>query len=220
MSMRSFLLLAFLLVAAGYGYAQDKTNIVWGDPNFTTGNYYLLGDSNENLYVSDAMIAIGYFQSGFNVNSNAQDTQALYDSFTVLATSLIGENINGYATGSVTVNAPEGADVVNKTIYYFVLKGATTYDEASVVGVSEYAILSDSSWGTVPQGTSPSAYIYDIQRVNLDTVVYGEVVNGAGQGTGNLYKTAQQVPEPGFYAAGLGIVALLVVELRRRRKTA
>jgi hypothetical protein len=32
--------------------------------------------------------------------------------------------------------------------------------------------------------------------------------------------TTQLVPEPAFYAAGLGVIALLVVQLHRRRKVA
>ncbi|MDP0497360.1 MAG: hypothetical protein Q7Q73_14250 [Verrucomicrobiota bacterium JB024] len=218
-------LASFLVVLISFSAisakGQDFTNIQWGD--VAGSDFFLLGDSSGSTFnptTNQAIVVLGYFNSAFNVSENATDLQALFDNFTLLAQAEIGTGYSGFVSTSTSIST-DGNPAVGQTPYYWVLEGVTTYDLSSVLGVSEYAILSDSNWGVIPTGAAPPAgQTYDIRVVNPDTVIYGSVENGAGFGSGNLYKTAEAVPEPAFYTAGLGVIALLVVQLHRRRKVA
>ncbi|MBC2592728.1 hypothetical protein H5P28_00490 [Ruficoccus amylovorans] len=223
--------LVFCLFYAGASVSRavDKTNIAWGgvDP---ISDSFLLADSTGTLFDNNALFMVGYFSAGFDVTANATNLTELFNNFTALDSGQVGAEespaYNGYIEGDVTIDtdvAP-GSNAVNQVVYYWVLPGITSFDLDSVLSVTEQAILSDSSWqfggnpGAIPAGTA-STNLYNIATNNLDTIVYGEV-NGVGRGEGSITIRTVAVPEPAFYAAGLGLVALLVVQLRRRRQAA
>jgi hypothetical protein len=215
-----------LLVGSGVCRATNTTNILWGGDNIID-SAFLLGSSNGTLFDNNAMVAVGYFNVGFDITANATNRQALYDNFNMLDTGIVGSEpesyYDGFVAGNVSIDTDTepGSSAVNQVVYYWVLPGVTEYTWDQVKYISEMAIVSDSSWeygadpGAIPPGTV-SGNTYNIATNNLDKIVYG-TNGGAGIGAGSNTILTAPVPEPAFYAAGLGVVALLVVRLRRRK---
>ncbi|MGE9294518.1 MAG: hypothetical protein ACQKBW_12975 [Puniceicoccales bacterium] len=222
-----YLTAILLLIATTSCWAQTATTTIkWGGDN-PIGSSFLLSDSTGELFDNNAIVAMGYFNAGFDIDANVTDVQAIYDNLVVLDTAIVGEGEQSYYDGFVTADTtidtttPDGSAAVGQVVYYWVLAGVTTYSEEILSSIAEMALVTDSSWdvgetpGAIPNGTV-SGNTYNIATNYLDTIVYG-TNGGAGVGAGSITIRTEQVPEPAFYAAGLGMVALMVVWLRRRR---
>lgn len=198
-----------------------NTSILWGvrlsPPTF------LVGDSSNSAYDSvgnPSLVALGYFEDGFDVVANQNDLGSIFDNFNLLDTANVNTGLfAGTFEGSVEVEV-DSSGIAGETPFYWVLPGVSTFDRASIVLAPEHAVLGDTAW-TIPSGASPIPTEYDIRQTSLNNIVIGNTVVGAGAFGGDLYTTVAAVgaiPEPSTYAAIAGTLALGFVCYRRKRK--
>ena len=236
--MKNILLLACALVAVNVtsrAFGEESTvDISWGA--FAVDDYYMIGyyDESESSYVpyvGGSLLLVGYFDDSFNIEENKDDFSAVYNAFinNVFIDSATGDSASavignyaglpGYAGDTTVIDvASTSSPDYGKTVYYLVLEGVTSYDEITMLDVTAYAILSNSSWLTVPVGTELGNPL-NLRADSLD-VIYGgtpTTYTDSSEVVHNLYTTVA-VPEPGYYAALMGLVTLLGVRLFRGRR--
>ena len=224
---RTLLYSALVITLATKAYCQDLLSITYGSKiDGTTVSLF----SNEAKVGYDstttALIAIGYFNDGFDVStekSSITDSASLgtfLGSFNKVSDSNFNAGTGGFlgaASGSITA-VGEG-----KTPYILTLGGVTDWSQAS--SASEIGLFSDTSMSTIPAGAQPVPADYAAEAVSYGTVelgteYLGEALSGAFAGfTGNIYASqviGQAVPEPSTYALFLGIFSIGFVYWRKR----
>ena len=206
---------------------EGELNITWGaEIPSVGGGTFSVGDSSGTALNSSSLVALVAYAPTFQINDYVTDASTLFQNFVLIGTVPVtyaegGSYPDGFFQSSTENYNVDTAGIENYLVCYWVLNNVTSYDINSVIDCSEYAILSSSSWTSVPAGndglqTNNPEYL--IRTTSL-TPIYGGTESGAGFNGGDMY-TTQAVPEPAFYAAGVGVIALLVVQLRRRRKAA
>jgi len=175
-----------------------------------------------------ALFALGYFNDGFSVATEAAsitDSASLttfLGSFNVLhSQSFSDATAAGFFTPGNSSIAEQGA---GKDSYIMSLAGVTSWDQGGTA--SEIGLFRDAAtFGTIPAGASPTPADYNIESISYDTVILGkeylgESLTGAFAGvTGNIYASqaiGQAVPEPSTYALFFGIFSIGFVYWRKR----
>ncbi len=186
------------VAAAGSG----DISIVYGSA-FAGSDGSIFGSSNKTGFdvTNKAAIALGYFDSGFDVatNANAQDLTSLLAAFNVLHTS----NFDGVAApGFLATGGTVPAGGLDETPYIFLASGITDFSNAATA--TEYGLFTDTGFGTIPDGGSPVPSNWAIDTLTYDTILLGSEEAGGGFGNANAYLTQTVTnsggggdPEPG-----------------------
>jgi len=209
-------LLAIAVLAGGLCSANAADYAI---NNVAQGIGDTLYASNANVPLSGAVVTMGIFAAGFDVQANLGNSAALIANFTIFASGTTGNNsasLGGSFAGYAEYDPVDGALVttgnalLGRTLYSFI-GNAATLGASTQFGLLNMGLIKDDVPNENLYSSNPAAAVAAPLIGSLGTV-NGDF--GSGVGVYNTLKLAPIVPEPSAALLGLlGAVGLL----RRRR---
>jgi len=174
------------------GWGTPQVGVTYGSSIIDETGVFFTDSSQTGFDEKNAgVIAVGYFNSGFDVQTEAQrlvsdNLPDFLTNFNVLASSSFRLAPSpGYFASFGTFSEQS----VGSTPYLLTLAGISSFDDAVIA--TEVGLFSDSSFPVLPEGGGPIPTEYNLAiTLSFDTVLHGAEISKSTFGDGNAYATA------------------------------